>query len=179
MPQWGLGNFSLPLVSRLGVEPRNLAVPDFKSVLQFAVRGFTKTQLYKSVRCVYQFRQRLIFRTLKSFADLRHTLYNLHLYSISRETRSEHWGATPTLPAPVPKNQVLRRIGIPTTFTRHSELFDNFLLLPKYTKQQFLSSCHCDRATRTPTLPYSPITRTSTQTLFLVYHGLEQSPANP
>ena len=44
LPQWGVGNFSLPLVSRLGVEPRNLAVPDFKSVLQFAVRGFTKTQ---------------------------------------------------------------------------------------------------------------------------------------
>ena len=36
-----------------------------------------------------------IFRTLKSFADLRHTLYNLHLYSISRETRSELWVATP------------------------------------------------------------------------------------
>ena len=88
------------LVSRLGLEPRNLAVPDFKSVLQFAVRGFTKTQLYKSVRCVYQFRQRLIFRTLKSFADLRHTLYNLQPYSISRETRSEHWVATPILPAP-------------------------------------------------------------------------------
>ena len=32
------------VVSRLGLEPRNLAVPDFKSVLQFAVRGFTKTQ---------------------------------------------------------------------------------------------------------------------------------------
>ena len=88
------------VVSRLGLEPRNLAVPDFKSVLQFAVRGFTKTQLYKSVRCVYQFRQRLIFRTLKSFADLRHTLYNLHLYSINEETRSEHWVATPILPAP-------------------------------------------------------------------------------
>ena len=28
------------VVSRLGLEPRNLAVPDFKSVLQFAVRGF-------------------------------------------------------------------------------------------------------------------------------------------
>ena len=109
-----------------------------------------------------------IFRTLKSFADLRHTTHDLQPYSISRETRSEHWVATPTLPAPVPKNQVLRRIGIPTTFTRHSELFDNFLLLPKYTKQQFLSSCHCDRATRTPTLPYSPITRTSTQTSLLV-----------
>ena len=87
-------------MSRLGLEPRNLVVPDFKSVLQFAVRGFTKTQLYKSVRCVYQFRQRLIFRTLKSFADLRHTLYNLHLYSINEETRSEHWVATPILPAP-------------------------------------------------------------------------------
>ena len=124
-------------MSRLGLEPRNLAVPDFKSVLQFAVRGFTKTQLYKSVRCVYQFRQRLIFRTLKSFADLRHTLYNLHLYSISRETRSEHWGATPTLPAPVPKNQVLRRIGIPTTFTRHSELFDNFCYYPNTLNSNF------------------------------------------
>jgi hypothetical protein len=37
---------------------------------------------------------------LKSFADLRHTLYNLHLYSINEETRSEHWVATPILPAP-------------------------------------------------------------------------------
>lgn len=40
----GARQLLLPLVSRLGVEPRNLAVPDFKSVLQFAVRGFTKTQ---------------------------------------------------------------------------------------------------------------------------------------
>ena len=100
-------------------------------------------------------------------------------YTIIRDYKASGTVLAPTLPAPVPKNQILRRIGIPTTFTRHSELFDNFLLLPKYTKQQFLSSCHCDRATRTPTLPYSPITRTSTQTLFLVYHGLEQSPANP
>ena len=76
-------------------------------------------------------------RTLKSFAVLRHTLYNLHLYSISRETRSEHWGATPTLPAPVPKNQVLRRIGIPTTFTRHSELFDNFCYYPNTLNSNF------------------------------------------
>ena len=156
-----------------------IKAPDLLSDF-LAVSDLRPRHNFAPVRCVYQFRQPThIFRTLKSFAVLRHTLYNLHLYSISRETRSEHWGATPTLPAPVPKNQVLRRIGIPTTFTRHSELFDNFLLLPKYTKQQFLSSCHCDRATRTPTLPYSPITRTSTQTLFLVYHGLEQSPANP
>ena len=38
---------------------------------------------------------------MKSFADLRHTLYNLQPYSISEETRSEHWVATPILPAPV------------------------------------------------------------------------------
>ena len=66
-----------------------------------------------------------IFRTLKSFADLRHTLYNLHLYSISRETRSEHWGATPTLPAPVPKNQVLRRID----YLQLSPAIQNYLII--------------------------------------------------
>ena len=37
----------------------------------------------------------------------------------------------------------------------------------------------CDWATRTTTLSYSQITPTSTQTLLLVYLGLEQSPANP
>ena len=42
-----------------------------------------------------------------------------------------------------------------------------------------LSSRHCDRATRTPTLPYSQITLASTQTSLLAYLGLEQSPANP
>ena len=37
----------------------------------------------------------------KSFADLRHTTHDLQPYSISRETRSEHWVATPILPAPI------------------------------------------------------------------------------
>ena len=108
LPQWGLGNFSLPLVSRLGVEPRNLAVPDFKSVLQFAVRGFTKTQLYKSVRCVYQFRQRLIFRNLKVCWPSPYTLFNLHLYSTNGETRSELRGATPNF-WPQSFDQISRR----------------------------------------------------------------------
>lgn len=73
LPQWGLGNFSLPLVSRLGVEPRNLAVPDFKSVLQFAVRGFTKTQYTNRSGAFTSFANGSYLESWK-FADLRHTL---------------------------------------------------------------------------------------------------------
>lgn len=49
------------LLSRLGLEPRYLSVPDFKSVIKVAVRELYQDTIYKSVRCVYQFRQRLIY----------------------------------------------------------------------------------------------------------------------
>ena len=79
LPQWGLGNFSLPLVSRLGVEPRNLAVPDFKSVLQFAVSGFTKTQYTNRSGAFTSFANGSYLESWK-FADLRHTLCLTFIY---------------------------------------------------------------------------------------------------
>jgi hypothetical protein len=125
---------------------------------------------------------------LKSFADLRHTLYNLHLYSINEETRSEHWVATPILPAPRDFHPLYNpwRTSITLISCRSDYLqlspaiqncYNNFLL-PKLNSIIFHLR-HRDRATRTPTLPYSQITLTSTRTSLLVYLGLEQSPANP
>ena len=68
-------NSFVQLVSRLGLEPRSLSTPDFKSVIKVAVReliprhnlqiGLVRLPIPPTTH---------IFRNLKSFADLRHTL---------------------------------------------------------------------------------------------------------
>ena len=42
----GLGNFLLPLGCRLGLEPRSLTAPDFKSVQQIAVCELYQDTIY-------------------------------------------------------------------------------------------------------------------------------------
>ena len=146
-PWWGV----------LDLNQEAIKAPDLLSDF-LAVSDLRPRHNFVPVRCVYQFRQPAhIFRTMKSFADLRHTLYNLQPYSISRETRSEHWVATPILPAPeafqlpwhlhvVTHSMWDRRLmllnptqeWLPTTFTRHSELLNNFLLSTKPNSNFFL-----------------------------------------
>ena len=70
----GARQLLLPLVSRLGLEPRCQLRRRILSPILIAVSVFRPRHYFIPVRCVYQFRQRLIFRNLKSFADLRHTL---------------------------------------------------------------------------------------------------------
>ena len=54
------------LVSRLGLEPRCQLRRRILSPILIAVSVFRPRHYFIPVRCVYQFRQRLIFRNLKS-----------------------------------------------------------------------------------------------------------------
>ena len=77
-----------------------IKAPDLLSV-SLAVSVFRTKTHFCSVPVRLPFRQSTHIYKPDKFADLRHTLHNLQPYSISRETRSEHWVATPILPAPV------------------------------------------------------------------------------
>ena len=82
-------------MSRLGLEPRCQLRRRILSPILIAVSVFRPRHYFIPVRCVYQFRQRLIFRNLKKFCwPSPYTLFNLHLYSTNGETRSELRGAT-------------------------------------------------------------------------------------
>ena len=63
------------LVRGLGLEPRSLLRRRIYCPIFLLLAVFDQDTIFCPVRCVYQFRQPThIFRTLKSFADLRHTL---------------------------------------------------------------------------------------------------------
>ena len=71
-----------------------IKAPDLLSV-SLAVSVFRTKTHFCSVPVRLPFRQSTHIYKPDKFADLRHTLYNLQPYSISRETRSEPWVATP------------------------------------------------------------------------------------
>ena len=85
-------------------------------------------------------------------------LFNLRSYSTSEETRSEHWVATPILPAPVNSGGVLSlnclpnltQDWLPTTFTRHSEISLVKIIFTNYLLSSII--VNCDWATRTTNL---------------------------
>ena len=97
----GLDDFLSPLVRDLGLEPRSQLRRRIYCPFSLAVSVFRTKTHFCSVPVRLPFRQSTHIYKPDKFADLRHTLYNLQPYSISRETRSEHWVATPILPAPV------------------------------------------------------------------------------
>ena len=99
-PLRGLGDFLSPLVRDLGLEPRSQLRRRIYCPFSLAVSVFRTKTHFCSVPVRLPFRQSTHIYKPDKFADLRHTLYNLQPYSISRETRSEHWVATPILPAP-------------------------------------------------------------------------------
>lgn len=96
----GLDDFLSPLVRDLGLEPRSQLRRRIYCPFSLAVSVFRTKTHFCSVPVRLPFRQSTHIYKPDKFADLRHTLYNLQPYSISRETRSEHWVATPILPAP-------------------------------------------------------------------------------
>ena len=128
-----------------------------------------------------------IFRTLKSFADLRHTLYNLHLYSISRETQSEPSGATLSFWPQFNISAILAgtvnvkpnptQDCLPATFTRHSELLHNFLLFTKLNSNLFLLVIAIGLLIPRPYL-ISELLRHQRRLPYWSFQGLKQSPAN-
>ena len=157
------------MVRRLGFEPRSLSTPDFKSVIKFAVRTLYQDTIYKSVWCVYQFRQRRIYlETWKVCWPSPYTLFNLHLYSTNGETRSELRGATSNF-----RPQSFDQVPCRNDCLQLSPAIQKCYLITVFIQAYVL----CDWATRTTTSPYRPVTRSSTQTSLLVYHGLVQSPA--
>ena len=97
----GLDDFLSPLVRDLGLEPRSQLRRRIYCPFFLAVSVFRTKTHFCSVPVRLPFRQSTHIYKPDKFADLRHTLHNLQPYSISRETRSEHWVATPILPAPV------------------------------------------------------------------------------
>ena len=113
-----------------------IKAPDFTARFSCCQRFRTKTH-FCSVPVRLPFRQSTHIQKLEKFADLRHTLCLTftHIQPVRRHGlstrerpqyfRPQWFQLSCRKRASALSHQISRRIGIPATFTRHSEIFDN------------------------------------------------------